>query len=270
MLFDMELPFKIIATPFYYLGVDMIGIWVVVSFIEALLIYLLLKKIRHKRVLMLYFVALFTLNYPMNIGRNGLALLVLIFAVNYFREERFKTRLVTLFAALCHYSSIPIILLTTIRFKKISTILISVSILSIIFYLFSDMLSLRYPLDEKSGWAFKGLGVKLLLGTILMLMINYFVVERRFLKQENLILIALMVGVYLFNPLARYNMFYTTFILFSNLFVIDDRKIGPNSMLLLFSMPVLVIFGEWLEIFRYVQCEGCGSWLPYKSLLSGL
>lgn len=269
MLFDMELPFKIIATPFYYLGLDMIGIWIVVAFIEALLIYLLLKKIRHKRVLMLYFVALFTLNYPMNIARNGLALLVLIFAVNYFREEGFKTRLFTLFAALSHYSSIPIILLSTIRLKKISTVLISVSILSIIFYLFSNTLSLRYPLDEISGYAFKGLAVKLLLGTILMLMINYFVVERRFLKQENLFLIALMVGTYIFNPLARYNMFYTSFILFSNLFAIDDRKIGPSSMLLLFSMPVLNIFGEWLEISRYVQCEDCGSWLPYKSLLSG-
>ena len=267
MLFDMEIVFKIIATPFYYLGVDMIGIHVVASFIEAILIYLLLKKIKHKKLLMLYFVFLFTLNYPMNITRNGLALLFLVFAANYFRDEKGKKKLFTLFSALSHYSSIPIILVTTIRVKKVSTLIVAVSVLSLIFYFFSDMLALRYPLGDLSGFKFEGYGIKLILGTILMLMINYFVVERRFLKQENIILIALMIGTYLFNPLARYNMFYTTFILFSNLFVIDQRKISLISMLLLFSMPVLHMFGEWLEISRFEPCIGCGSWLPYKSLL---
>ena len=267
MLVDMELVFKIIATPFYYLGIDMIGIHVVTSFIESILIYFLLKKIKHKKLLMLYFVALFTLNYPMNITRNGLALLLLVFAANYFRDEKGKKKLFTLFSALSHYSSIPLILLTTIRIKKVSTIIVGASIMFLIFYFFLDMLALRYPIGQSGAMGFKGYGFKLILGTILMLMINYFVVERRFFKQENVIIIALMFGAYLFNPLARYNLFYTTFILFSNLFIIDDRKIGPNSRLMLLSMPLLMLFGEWLAIISYVQCYGCGSWLPFKSLL---
>jgi hypothetical protein len=265
-LVDMELLFKIIATFFHYLNLDMIGIHIVVSFIESILIYLLLKKIKHKKLLMLYFVTLFTLNYPMNITRNGLSLLILIFAVNYFRNDKGKRLFFTVISTLTHYSSIPIILLTSIRIKKVSTIIIAFSVISLLSYFFINLISLRYPIDDISGFEFKGYGIRLALGTILMLIINYFVVERKFLKQENVFLIMIMVVTFLFNPFMRYNMFYTTFILFSNIFFIDNRKISPISMLLLFSMPVLIMFSEWLEISRYETCLGCGSWLPYKSL----
>lgn len=274
MLFDMELFFKVIATFLYYLNLKPIGIYIVTAFVESVMIYLLLKKIKHKKLLMLYFVTLFTLNYPMNITRNGLALLFLIFAVNYYSNSNSNSKgkriLAIVMSTLSHYASIPIILLSIIRINKVSTILAASSFLALLFYFFMDMISLRYPIGEISGWDFKGYGIKLALGTILTLSINYFVVYRKFLRQENIFLIALMVATYLFNPIARYNMFYTVFILFSNIFTIDNRKIGPFNMLLLFSMPVLIMFGEWLEIIRYESCLGCGDWLPYKSLLEDL
>ena len=269
-LFDMELFFKVMATFFHYLNLKPIGIYVATAFVESVMIYFLLKKIKHKKLLMLYFVTLFTLNYPMNITRNGLALLFLIFAVNYYSNSKSKRMLTIVMSTLSHYSSIPIILFSIIRINKVSTIVVASSVLALLFYFFMDIISLRYPMDDISGFEFKGYGVKLMLGTILTLGINYFVVERKFLRQENIFLIALMVATYLFNPIARYNMFYTCFILFSNIFTIDNRRISPFSMLLLFSMPVLIMFGEWLEIIRYESCLGCGDWLPYKSLLEDL
>ena len=206
----------------------------------------------------------------MNITRNGFAFLLVVFGLNYYRDHKIKRTIASVFAALSHYSSIPIILLSSIKIKKIKTIIISCVILLLLFYSFGELIAIRYPIDDISGFRFKGYGIKLALGTFLTLLINHFVVRRKFLSQENLFLIALMIATYIFNPLARYNMFYTYLILFSNLFIIDNRKISNINLLLLLTMPVLVIFGEWLEIYRYVGCSGCGNWLPYRSLLENL
>jgi len=270
MLVDLELVFKIVATVFYYLNIEVFYIHVWVSFVETIMIYLLLKKIKHKKLLMVYFISLYFLNYPMNITRNGLAFLLIVFGLNYYRDNKKYRIIAASFAALSHYSSIPIILLSSIKIKKKKTIIISSVILFSLFYYFGDLIALRYPVDEISGFKFKGYGVKLALGTFLTLLINHFVVRRKFLSQENLFLISLMIATYILNPFARYNMFYTFLILFSNLFIIDNRKISNTNLLLLLTMPVLIMFGEWLEIYRYVGCPGCGNWLPYRSLLEKL
>ena len=270
MLVDMELVFKFVATIFYYLKIEVFYIHVWVSFVEAIMIYLLLKKIKHKKLLMIYFISLYLLNYPMNVTRNGFAFLLVVFGLNYYRDHKINRTIATVFASLSHYSSIPIILVSSIKIKKIKTIIISCVILVLLFYSFGELIALRYPIDDISGYRFKGYGIKLALGTFLTLSINHFVVRRKFLSQENLFLIALMIVTYLFNPFARYNMFYTYLILFSNLFIIDNRRINNTNLLILLTMPVLGMFGEWLEIYRYEGCPGCGNWLPYRSLLENL
>lgn len=270
MLVDLELVFKIVATIFYYLKIEVFYIHVWVSFVEAIMIYLLLKKIKHKKLLMVYFISLYFLNYPMNITRNGLAFLLVVFGLNYYRDHKKYRILASTIAALCHYSSIPIILLSSIKIKKKETIIISSVILFSLLYYFADLIALRYPLDGISEMNFKGYGIKLALGTFLTLLINHFVVRRKFLSQENLFIIGLMIATYSVNAFNRYNMFYTFMILFSNLFIIDNKKISKTNLLLLLTMPVLVMFGEWLEIYRYTGCTGCGNWLPYRSLLEKL
>ena len=133
------------------------------------------------------------------------------------------------------------------------------------------MIFLRWPTDgDPSISKFQGYGIKLLISTLLILSINYFVVEKKIFTQENVLLIAIMIATYMYNPLARLNMYYAFVVVFNNLFKINNKKIGMNSMLLLFSIPILALFSEWLEISRYVSLPTLGHWLPYKSLLFNL
>lgn len=267
-LVDAELMYKIISTIFYYSKLDIIGVHILIAFIETLLIFFLLKKIKHKKLLLIYFVTVFTLHFPMNAERQGLSLLLLIFALNYFESEKVKRMILIFFSLISHYASIPIILLSSIKIKSITTILISIVSMLLIFYFFIDLIKLRWDTDDISGYTFKGYGIKLIVGAVLLLMINYFVIEKKFLRQENIIIIGLMLATYIYNPFGRYYHFYATLVLFSNLFIIDNKKIGFNSILLLLTFPLLFSFSIWLEISRFVPFTGGGEWIPYKSLIS--
>ena len=126
---------------------------------------------------------------------------------------------------------------------------------------------LRWPTSASAGYENEGLGIKLIVGALLLLMINYGVIEKRFWRKENIIIIALLIATYLYGPFGRYYHFYAHFILFSNLFVISNRRISGNNLLLLLSYPLLYSFTVWHEISRFVPFNGGGLWLPYKNLL---
>jgi hypothetical protein len=269
-LVDMELVYKIISTFFYYLGIDAVGFYVVIAFFESVLIYYLLKKIKHKKILLVYFITMFTLNYPMNITRNGFSVLILIFGLNYYSSERIKRVVSIIFSALSHYASIPIILLSSIQIKKLSSIILVTIIISVIIYLFSDMIIVRWPTDDIGPYKFQGYGIKLIISTVLVLVINYFVVDHRLIKQENIILVLLMLVTYIYNPLARYNLYYSYVVLFGNLFQIDNRKISIDKIFLLLTFPLLTFFSEWLEISRFQPVSGLGNWIPYKNFIFNL
>lgn len=269
MIVDLELLFKFFSTLVYYSNLDYSHIHIIVSGIEALLIYYLLKVGKNQTTLLvIVFTMTFFLNYPMNITRNGLALIFVIYAHNIKIKK--QGVIYRILAMLSHYSSIPIILLTWIKIKKIRSVLIGSIFLIFVLYFFNELILKRYPLSESSAFSFKGYGIKLLLGTIFILLTNIYVIRRKIFCQENLILVALMIATYIFNPFNRYNMFYSYFIMYSNIFLLRGKKISPLATIILLLYPTLMLFSEWQEILRYRECIGCGNWIPYKNRIFSL
>jgi hypothetical protein len=267
-LVDLELTFKILSTIIHYLGVKIEYAYILIAFFEALIIFLILSKVKHKHLFLIYFLTMYTLTYPMNAIRQGFSVLILVYALNNFSNENYLKRISTiLISCFTHYASIPIILLSSIRFKNIKINIIILLIFLAIFYNFNEIINLRWPTEGEGNYKFKGYGIKLLVSTFFILIINYFVVERKFLTQQNIVLILLTIATYLYNPVLRLYSFYSFVVLFSNLFKLDKTKISINNILLLLSMPLLALFSEWLEISRFYPLIGTGNWLPYKSFL---
>lgn len=266
-LVDAELIYKIISTIFHYSELDIIGVHILIAAIQALLIFFLLKKIRHKKLLVMYFVALFTLHFPMNAQRQGLSLLLLIFGLNYFNSAKVKRTILIFFSLISHYASIPLILLSSIKIENKKKLILWSVIIFFIFYFLIDLIMLRWPASASAGYENQGLGIKLIVGAILLLMINYWVIEKKFWRQENIIIIALLIATYLYGPFGRYYHFYAHLVLFSNLFVIDNKKIEISGVLLLLTYPLFYSFTVWHEISRFVPFYGGGVWIPYKNLL---
>jgi len=267
-LVDLELSFKLIATVIHYCSNKVEYAYILIGFIEALIIFLILKKVKHKQIFLVYFLTMFTLNYPMNAIRQGFSLLILIFGLNYFSTGAYIKRNITIvFSCLSHYASIPIIVLSGISFKNKIVSIIALLLVVALFYTFGEMIILRWPTEDITSYKFQGYGVKLIIQTLLILSINYFIVERKIFTQENVLLIALMIATYIYNPFIRLNTFYTFVVVFSDLFKIDNKILRKKNILLLFSIPFFTFFSEWLEISRFVPVSGLGHWLPYKSLL---
>ena len=83
---------------------------------------------------------------------------------------------------------------------------------------------LRWPTEVSLGYENEGLGIKLIVGCFLLLMINYGVIEKKFWRKENIIIITLFIATFLYGPFGRYYHFYAHLVLFSNLFVIANRR----------------------------------------------
>lgn len=266
-LVDTELIYKFMSTIFYYSQLDIIYVHVLIAAIQAILIYFLLKKVNHKKLLVIYFVALFTLHFPMNAQRQGFSLLLLIFALNYFNYRKVKRAIFIFLSMMSHYASIPLILLSSMKIKNKKPVIIVGVLIAIFFYSISDLIIMRFPASAAIGYTNKGLGIKLIVGAFLLLMINYWVIKKRFWRQENIIIIALMLATYIYGPFGRYYHFYAHLILFSNLFALDSKRIGINSTVLLLTYPLFYSFTIWHEISRFIPFDGGGIWIPYKNLL---
>jgi len=264
MLVDLELVPKIISTILYYFDLEIKYYYVIVAFLSSLMIYLLLKKIKNKKLLLLFFVLMFSLNYPMNIVRMGFSMLIVIFGSNYYNSTKFKF---IILACLSHYGTIPIILLKTIKKFNVKLILFILILIFILFYFLFDLVKLRWPTDDISGYKFKGYGLSLFLSTIILVITNYALIEKKFLTKDNIILIILTIATYAFNPFQRYMVFYTTVLVFSNIFLLDKKIISGSKLLIFLIYPFFCFIGEWVTIFNFVHEIDYGNWIPYKNFI---
>ena len=70
-----------------------------------------------------------------------------------------------------------------------------------------------------------------------------------------------------FNPFFRLFYFYLYYVLYTEFYRVNYSKLNSLKKILLISIPFFLFIFEWQEIFRFQPCIGCGSWIPYKSLL---
>ena len=264
MLVDLELVHKIISTILYYIGLEIKYYYVIVAFLSSLMIYFLLKKIKNKKLLLLIFILMFSLNYPMNIVRMGFSMLIVIFGLNYYNSTKFKF---IILACLSHYGSIPIILLKTVKKINVKLILIFFILIFILFYFLFDLVKLRWPTDDISGYKFKGYGLSLILSTIILVITNYVLIEKKLMTKDNIILMILTIATYAFNPFQRYMVFYTTVLVFTNIFVLDKKIDSGSKLLIILIYPFFLFIGEWVSIFNFVPEIDYGNWIPYKNFI---
>ncbi len=266
--FDAEIVYKIFATVFSNLGINILFILTFIAFIESIMIYLLIKTARNKNLIIIIVLLIFSLHYPMNAIRQGFCLISLIFANNYFHDRlSIKAQFIYIFSLISHYASMPIVLISRLKINvKVITLFI-VSILVIYKLLDIDTLTSRYSIDQIDAFTFKGNGLKLYLFTFLFILFNRYVLNKNFFDSENLFLFLLFITTINFNPFFRLYFFFLYYKIISECYKLDYSSISGLKKIITLLIPILLFVFEWQEIFRFQPCSDCGDWLPYKSIL---
>lgn len=266
--FDAEIIYKIIATILNFSEVKMNYALTIITLFETIFIYYLIKKANNRNIFIFLILSTFSLHYPMNAIRQGFCLISLIFANNYFQNKLGLNSIIFyIFSFLTHYASIPVVFLTRIKINVKSIIIPIIFLLIIVKMLDVDTLLSRYSIDQIDAFTFKGSGLKLYLFVLLLFLLNYYVVNKKFFCSENLIIFIMLIVTINFNPFFRLFYFYLYYVLYSVFYQVEYSKLNSLRKIYLISIPFFLFIFEWQEIFRFQPCIGCGDWLPYKSLL---
>jgi len=266
--FDAELVYKIIATFLNYTNNKMNYALTLIALIEAIFIFLLIKKTKNKNLLIFFIITAFSLHYPMNAMRQGFCLIGLIFANNYFNNRKsISSTFFYIFSFLLHYASLPIVFLSRLKINLKTFLIAGVAVVLLINFLNFNTLLLRYSMDSLDGFTFKGYGLKLFGFSILFIIFNYVVMKKILLTSENLCIILFLIITLKFNPFFRLFYFYVYYILFSSIYKLDYKNLNGSQKFLTVIIPIFFFIFEWQEIMRFKPCEDCGDWFPYKSLL---
>ncbi len=267
-LFDAEIVYKIIGTFLDFNDIDINYALTVIALIEAIFIFLLIKKTKNKNLFIFFIIASFSLHYPMNAIRQGFCLIALIFANNYFENRKStSSTFFYILSLLSHYASLPIVFLSRFKINLKTFLITSVIVILILNYLNFNTLLLRYSIDSIDAFTFKGYGLKLYFFSFLFIVFNYFVLKKSIITSENLYIILFLIITVNFNPFFRLFYFYIYYILFSSIFKLDYKNLNGSQKFLTVIIPFFFFLFEWQEIMRFKPCFDCGDWLPYKSLL---
>lgn len=266
-LVDSELVYKLISTFLFYSEIDIIYFHVLLAALEAFIIFALLRKAYHKKLLICYFMCLFTLHFPMNAQRQGFSLLILVYALNCLTEGSLQRRLWIFLSMMSHYATIPLILILTINLKSKLILYFGSLIMFLVLFNFGDLLLLRWPTEASEGYKSSGFGLKLIFGVILLLTNNYLTNGYKIFTWKNFLITFLMIGTLLYGPMGRYYHYYALLISFSNLFLIGQGSLRYTHYFILLSYPIFFTMTVWHEVIRFVPFVGGGVWLPYKNLI---
>ena len=267
-LFDAEIVYKIIGTFLDSNNIDINYALTIIALIEAIFIFLLIKKTKNKNLLIFFIITSFTLHYPMNAIRQGFCLIGLIFANNYFSNSKsVSSTFFYIFSFLLHYASLPIVCLSRMKINFKTFLISGVLVIIILNYLNFNTLLLRYSMDSIDAFTFKGYGLKLYGFSFLFISFNHFVMKKSLLTSENLYIILFLIITVNFNPFFRLFYFYIYYILFSSIYKLDYKYLNTSQKFITLSIPIFFFLFEWQEIMRFKPCLDCGDWLPYKSLI---
>ncbi len=267
-LLDAEIIYKVLATILFYLKINSDYVLMYISLIESFFIFYIIKTATNKNLIIIIFLLVFSIHYPMNAIRQGFCLISLIFANNFFKDRSsINSILFYLFSLITHYASLPIVLLSrlTLDFKKI--IILTFAFLFVYKILDLDTLMSRYSIDQIDAFTFKGNGLKLYLFTSLFIFYNYFVIEKKLYDSENILIILLFILTIKFNPFFRLYFFFLYYKIISDCYKLNFSKISDLKKIITLLIPVFLFLFEWQEVFRFQPCLDCGDWFPYKSLL---
>ena len=266
--FDAEIVYKIIATFLDYTNTKINYALTVIALVEAIFIFLLIKKTKNKNLFIFFIITSFSLHYPMNAIRQGFCLIGLIFANNYFNNRKsISSTFFYIFSFILHYASVPIVFLSRLKINFKTFVIAGLIVILILNYLNFNTLLLRYSMDSLDAFTFKGYGLKLFGFSILFISFNYFVMKKSLLTSENLYIILFLIITLNFNPFFRLFYFYIYYILFSSIYKLDYKNLNISQKFLTVIIPIFFFLFEWQEIMRFKPCVNCGDWFPYKSLL---
>lgn len=274
-IIDLEATHKFIAMFMCSLNAPMRVYYVILAAIEAIIIGYIIKKSKHYRLFLFFFICIFSINYPMNAVRQGLSLILVVLAVflenqdGVIRNNRFKSYLATFLAVASHYGSMIVPVFYSLKINKFRSYvfagIIAAAAFAIITFLGQDMLGDRYE-DTDEVYRISG-GLRLFLFAIVLAFTYVAVIGRGVKNQDFIILIALLVGVFLHNSLLRVYFMFANVLAFKMLIIVDKQVLSPSKRSALLLYPFVAFAFELLEIIRTVPISGTGVWFPYANWL---
>ena len=235
--------YKIIATFLDSTNIEINYALTVIALIEAIFIFLLIKKTKNKNLFIFFIITSFSLHYPMNAIRQGFCLIALIFANNYFNDRKsISSTFFYIFSIFLHYASLPIVFLSRLKINFKTFVIAGVVLILIFNYLNFNTLLLRYSMDSIDAFTFEGYGLKLYGFSFLFIIFNHFVMKKNLLCSENLFIILLLIITVNFNPFFRLFYFYIYYILFSSIYKLEYKNLNVSYKLLTVIIPIFFFF----------------------------
>ena len=173
-LFDSEIIYKIIATLANLYTENVSEPFLIIAALEVVLLSQILNNSANWRICVVVICAIFSVHYPMNATRQGLALIsICAFAISNNRGSRWLTATIAMTA---HWASLGIVTAILCRPKGNASIrgYFAVGFITILLILFAtyniDILALRFNVDANE-YQSKGIGIKYLFSFICALIV---------------------------------------------------------------------------------------------------
>lgn len=266
--FDLEFSHKIIAMVMGTFNLPMKYYFVILSGIEAIIIHFMLRYSNNTKVILLYFVCLFSINYPMNTMRQGLCFIFILLA--FFLEKknkRFGTYVSYCLALVSHYGSSIIVFFNFFKIKSFKTyIIIGLMLLLIIQFIDLDLLDKRYSSAE-GKYGLSGMGLRLYLFAGYYIYSSKKLLGQSFKSQETITLMMILVMIFFKDPFVRLFNFYVYLLCFKNVISLDGEKIIGEKLRISIFFPLIALFLEFFEILRTPYISTAGAWFPYSNWL---
>lgn len=271
---DLEAVHKFIAMFMCSFGMQLNYYYVILAGIEAMIISYLLQKSYHYKLVLVFLICIFTINYPMNAVRQGLSFLLVVLAILISTKKTGKEKskiystLMYLLGALSHYGSMPALVLYYFKFNNIRYYFIAAVIFLIsVCYIDYDLISTRYGVEDSDIiYQFSG-GFRLILFVSILMYAYKTVLKRRYNSQDIIILLGLLIGVFVHATLLRIFVMYANILIFKILFESDDVFISKKQKYALLCYPLIFFAFEILEILRTPKIAEAGVWFPYDNWL---
>lgn len=266
---DLEFNHKLIAMVMSSLDLELRWFFVFLAGIEAVIIYYILKKVNNRRVFLLYFICLFSINYAMNTMRQGICFLFVVLAFTFeiksFKHSKLWSVLSYFFGVASHYASSIIVAMCAFKIKKMATY-VAIAVLLVLASIFVDfdMLDSRYG-GAEGKYGLKGMGIRLFVFLGYYLFTSKKLVKENYFTQESMTLLMVMAMIPVIDAFVRLFNFYVYLLCFKNVIKLDYRMMSRNTMSTLAFFPLLALFLEFFEIVRTPVISSAGIWFPYSN-----